>query len=101
MTRKKRNSPGNSSGIVDGASAVLIGSTQAGKDLGRIKHGAEVEDLRGCDMIIEAVFERIDVKDKVLARVEKFLTNNGVWSSNTSPFGNSNLHIGLIQYTFH
>ena len=28
------HTPGNSSGIVDGASAVLIGTEQAGKDLG-------------------------------------------------------------------
>lgn len=33
------HTPGNSSGIVDGASAVLIGSEKAGKDLGLIPRG--------------------------------------------------------------
>jgi len=33
------HTPGNSSGIVDGASAVLIGSEQAGKDLGMAPRG--------------------------------------------------------------
>ena len=36
------HSPGNSSGIVDGASAVLIGSEKAGKDLGMTPRGRVV-----------------------------------------------------------
>ena len=36
------HTPGNSSGIVDGASAVLIGSKQAGKDLGMTPRGRVV-----------------------------------------------------------
>jgi acetyl-CoA C-acetyltransferase len=36
------HTPGNSSGIVDGASAVLIGSEQAGKDLGLTPRGRVV-----------------------------------------------------------
>ena len=36
------HTPGNSSGIVDGASAVLIGSEQAGKDLGLAPRGRVV-----------------------------------------------------------
>ncbi|RBP49371.1 acetyl-CoA C-acetyltransferase [Arenicella xantha] len=36
------HTPGNSSGIVDGASAVLIGSQQAGKDLGLTARGKVV-----------------------------------------------------------
>ena len=34
MCIRDSHSPGNSSGIVDGASAVLVGSERAGKDLG-------------------------------------------------------------------
>jgi acetyl-CoA acetyltransferase len=34
------HTPGNSSGIVDGSSAVLIGSEKAGKDLGLTPRGA-------------------------------------------------------------
>ncbi|TMV10067.1 3-hydroxyacyl-CoA dehydrogenase [Ruegeria sediminis] len=41
-------------------------------------------DLKGCDLIIEAVFEKIDVKDAVLAEHESLLAENGIWGSNTS-----------------
>ena len=57
---------------------------KAAQVLGLIKASAEMEDLRGCDMIIEAVFEKIDVKDKVIAETETYLAENGVWGSNTS-----------------
>ena len=41
-------------------------------------------DLAGCDLVIEAVFERIDVKDQVLAEHEAVLDESAVWGSNTS-----------------
>ena len=52
--------------------------------LARITPTAEAEALRGCDLIIEAVFERIDVKQAVLAEHEGLLAEGGVWGSNTS-----------------
>ena len=44
----------------------------------------DVADLKGCDLIIEAVFERIDIKDQVLAETESMLAEEGIWASNTS-----------------
>lgn len=41
-----------------------------------------MEDLCGCDMIIEVVFEKIDVKDKVIVEIEEYLVENGVWGLN-------------------
>tara|TARA_R110002110_G_scaffold406421_1_gene626436 strand:- start:259368 stop:261515 length:2148 start_codon:yes stop_codon:yes gene_type:complete len=41
-------------------------------------------DLQGCDLIIEAVFESIDLKHKITQATEGFLADNGVWGSNTS-----------------
>lgn len=61
-----------------------IDEAKAAQVLGRIKASADMEDLRGCDMIIEAVFEKIEVKDKVIAETEEYLAENGVWGSNTS-----------------
>lgn len=52
--------------------------------LARITPAADTEALRGCDMIIEAVFEKIEVKDQVLAECEALLGEGGVWGSNTS-----------------
>lgn len=50
------HSPGNSSGIVDGASAVLIGSEKAGKDLGLTPRGRIVSTavLSTCPIIMLA-----------------------------------------------
>lgn len=45
---------------------------------------ANDDDLQGCDLIIEAVFENVELKNKITASTEKFLCENGVWGSNTS-----------------
>ena len=41
-------------------------------------------DLEGCDMIIEAVFEDMNLKDKIVKSTEARLAPDGVWGSNTS-----------------
>ena len=45
---------------------------------------ASAEDLQGCDLIIEAVFENQELKAKVTQEAEQFLVNGGVMASNTS-----------------
>ncbi|MFN4107064.1 MAG: 3-hydroxyacyl-CoA dehydrogenase NAD-binding domain-containing protein [Acinetobacter johnsonii] len=45
---------------------------------------ASVEDLKGCDLIIEAVFENQELKAKVTQEAEAFLVEGGVMASNTS-----------------
>lgn len=42
------------------------------------------EDLKGCDLIIEAVFENPELKAKVTQEAESYLVNDGVMASNTS-----------------
>ena len=59
-------------------------AAKAAEVLDRIHPSADREDLRGCDMIIEAVFEKVEVKDEVIANTEAYLADNGVWGSNTS-----------------
>lgn len=44
----------------------------------------QVEALRGCDLIIEAVFENRDLKASVTREAEPLLAENGVFASNTS-----------------
>lgn len=60
--------------------------TQEKRDqvLALIKPTIENEDLRGCDLIIEAVFENVELKHKMTQELEPFLAENGVWGSNTS-----------------
>ena len=52
--------------------------------LSRIHATAEVADLAGCDLIIEAVFERRDLKAKVTQEAEPLLAPGGFFASNTS-----------------
>lgn len=45
---------------------------------------ASAEDLKGCDLIIEAVFENPELKAKVTQEAESYLANDGIMASNTS-----------------
>ena len=56
----------------------------AGEILGRIQPTARAEDLRGCDLIVEAVFEKRDLKAQVTKEAEPMLAPGGVFASNTS-----------------
>ena len=52
--------------------------------LGLITPTASNEDLAGCDLIIEAVFENIGLKHEMTKELEGYLAEGGVWGSNTS-----------------
>ena len=45
---------------------------------------ANPEDLKGCDLIIEAVFENQELKSTVTQEAEAFLAESGIFASNTS-----------------
>ena len=52
--------------------------------LSLIKPTEEAEDLQGCDLIIETVFENIEIKQTITKDLEKYLSDDGFWGSNTS-----------------
>jgi len=52
--------------------------------LARITPTASAADLKGCDLIIEAVFEQRDLKAAVTREAEPMLAPGGVFASNTS-----------------
>ncbi len=52
---------------------------------------ASAEDLKGCDLIIEAVFENPELKAKVTQEAEIFLAESGIFASNTSTLPISDL----------
>lgn len=52
--------------------------------LSLIQTTASNEDLAGCDLIIEAVFENPALKAQVTQEAEQYLISNGVMASNTS-----------------
>ncbi|WP_273216396.1 3-hydroxyacyl-CoA dehydrogenase NAD-binding domain-containing protein [Runella zeae] len=49
-----------------------------------IKPTVVVEDLKGCDLIIEAVFENRELKAQVTQEAEPMLAEGGVFGTNTS-----------------
>ncbi|MFK7732164.1 MAG: 3-hydroxyacyl-CoA dehydrogenase NAD-binding domain-containing protein [Pseudomonadales bacterium] len=42
------------------------------------------DDLKGCDLIVEAVFENVGLKHEINKELEPMLAEGGVWGSNTS-----------------
>ena len=52
--------------------------------LGLVTPTAETADLKGCDLIIEAVFEQRALKAQVTREAEPMLADRGVFASNTS-----------------
>ncbi|WP_460913968.1 3-hydroxyacyl-CoA dehydrogenase NAD-binding domain-containing protein [Spirosoma areae] len=52
--------------------------------LNLIKPTANVQELQGCDLIIEAVFENRDLKAQVTQEAEPMLIDTGIFGSNTS-----------------
>jgi 3-hydroxyacyl-CoA dehydrogenase/enoyl-CoA hydratase/3-hydroxybutyryl-CoA epimerase len=52
--------------------------------LGLITPTANAADLKGCDLIIEAVFEQRELKAKVTQEAEPMLAEGGFFASNTS-----------------
>jgi len=59
--------------------------------LARITATGQAADLAGCELIIEAVFERRDLKAKVTQEAEPLLAPGGFFASNTSTLPISSL----------
>ena len=70
----------------------LSRKSTTGQDLAkRLRFTQELSDLAGCDFVIEAVFERFDVKADLLKRAAAFAPKHGVMASNTTTFPISDL----------
>ncbi len=52
--------------------------------LARILATGDVSDVKGADFVVEAVFEDLELKKKVLAEVEPYLADDALIASNTS-----------------
>ena len=61
-----------------------MGAVEQAELLSRITPSANVVDLQGCDLIIEAVFEQRELKAQVTREAEPMLVPGGVFASNTS-----------------
>ncbi len=61
-----------------------LGEAQRDAVLARIHPGASYDDLRGAELIIEAVFEDRKIKAEVTRQAEAVLDANAIFASNTS-----------------
>ena len=52
--------------------------------LSRIQTSCDFNDLDGCDLVVEAVFEEVSVKAKATQNAEAHLNTNAVFATNTS-----------------
>ncbi len=52
--------------------------------LERILATDDYSQLQGCDLIIEAVFENMELKSRVIQEAEQYLVEGGIFASNTS-----------------
>ena len=52
--------------------------------LARIKTTADYADLAGCDLVVEAVFESVELKHKVFGELQGIVNGDAVLGSNTS-----------------
>jgi len=50
----------------------------------RIKGTTEVKDLAGCDIVIEAIVENVEVKTKLFQQLDDLLPEHGIICTNTS-----------------
>jgi 3-hydroxyacyl-CoA dehydrogenase/enoyl-CoA hydratase/3-hydroxybutyryl-CoA epimerase len=74
-----------STGLMDKAMA-RGHATAEKKDrlLGLIHTTADFADLEGCDLVIEAVFENVEIKADVTAKTEAVIPTTAIFASNTS-----------------
>lgn len=54
--------------------------------LGRINGTTDMEDVADCDLVIEAVFEDLDVKKDLFTKLDGICSENTVLATNTSSF---------------
>ena len=67
--------------------------------LARITPTVQFEDLAGCDLVIEAVFEERSIKADVTRRTEALIASDAVFASNTSTLPISGLAQASVRPT--
>ena len=78
-----------------GVSRGKITSAKAEEILGRITATADAADAQGADLVVEAVFEDVALKQKVFNEIIPFLTPDALLCSNTSTLPITELAKGI------
>ncbi|MBC8266678.1 MAG: 3-hydroxyacyl-CoA dehydrogenase/enoyl-CoA hydratase family protein [Flavobacteriales bacterium] len=87
----------------------LFTSESVEKIIGNIKGTSNLEDLKACDLIIEAVFEDFDVKTNLFKTLDNIVSKDTILATNTSSFSVSELSQAVskperfigVHYFFH
>jgi len=61
-----------------------VAQEEMDKTLARISRATRMEDLSGCDLVIEAVVEDLDLKKEVFSELDKICPEHAILSTNTS-----------------
>ena len=62
----------------------ILSATDRDATLERLRTGTEVEDARRADLVVEAVFESLDVKRKVFSTLDEMCPHGTILATNTS-----------------
>ncbi|MGB3553468.1 MAG: FAD-dependent oxidoreductase [Jannaschia sp.] len=74
-----------SAGILDkGMSRKKVTEEKKAEILGRIEATTDLDALKGCDLIVEAVFEDVSVKAEMTKAVEAVVGDDAIFATNTS-----------------
>jgi 3-hydroxybutyryl-CoA dehydrogenase len=63
-----------------------LGFDLAEQAMGRIRYSTETSDLAACQFVIEAVPERLDLKQEVFKELDEAVNDDAILTSNTSGF---------------
>lgn len=61
----------------------------------RLQPAASLQDLAGCDLVVEAIVERLDVKKSLFAELEKIVGPDAVLATNTSSLSVTAIAAGM------
>jgi len=61
-----------------------IDQSEMDRILGNIKGTLDLEDLKDCDLIIEAVVENLDIKNEMYSTLDRICPDKTIFASNTS-----------------
>jgi enoyl-CoA hydratase/3-hydroxyacyl-CoA dehydrogenase len=74
----------------------ILKADQVEQILGRIQGTSEMAAVKDCDLVIEVVFEELEVKKKLFADLDKICDEKTIFASNTSSFSVDDL-AGVTQ----
>jgi len=99
MCSAREESAGKGQKKIESSLAALVGKgkmEQAKMDaiLGRISSG-RLEDLAGCDLVVEAVREEMTFKKELLLKLQKICKPDAIFASNTSSLSITEMSNGL------